>query len=335
VQPSDGGFAARAASILKIGLMAPEISVVIPTHKRQDFLRRALDSVHAATKKAKLDDSTVEIIVVDDGHDKDTETVCEQANGPQLPPVIYAKGSGVGPAKSRNQGTYAARGKYIFFLDDDDQFLPNRFDRCLELLRSGRYDAVLEKTLRIPMEGSGREPFLTGPADIIAVDPFTYLFVGGDESHITPGATSFTKDIFLRLGRIDERICHGEDGEFLLRVCAGGRVALVGGEPVAITIIHGDNMSRPDRQRYWHNIKALKYLIKNLKKIGCHDRVPFVKQFAAGKFDYTLSQLRFEEPRYFGRLSEGAKALFYYPLECLTLNNLRTICVFLVRSRVR
>ena len=35
------------------------------------------------------------------------------------------------------------------------------------------------------------------------------------------------------------------------------------------------------------------------------------------------------------RLKEGMLALFHYPVDCLTLNNLKSIYVFLVRSSRR
>ena len=313
--------------------MHTEASVVIPTYKRPAFLRQALESVYRAAKSACLEGRALEIVVVDDGHCNELQEISETAKNTQPYSITYLRtnaGPGAGPAKARNQGVFSAGGDYIFLLDDDDQFLADRFHRSLSLLRSGQYDAVLERTLRVYADEAGL-PYETGPADGITVDAFTYLITGDEGSHITPGATCFTKKIFVKLAGYDEALQQGEDGEFLLRLCAAGRVALRAGQPVALTTIHKHNTSRPENRKYWHNIEALRHLYRNLRRMGASKEVAVVKKCVSGKLDYLLTRIKVEELRYFERLRSGAITLLHYPVDCLTWNNLKSIYVFFVR----
>lgn len=92
-------------------------TVIIPTHKRQLLLRRALESIRAQT----LPDA-VEIIVVSDVIDGATDAACAEL----LPATgIYVRRNGLaGPSASRNLGLSLASGRHVLFLDDDDAWHP-------------------------------------------------------------------------------------------------------------------------------------------------------------------------------------------------------------------
>jgi glycosyltransferase involved in cell wall biosynthesis len=94
---------------------APLFSVIVPTRDRAAMLPRAVCSVLAQS----LPD--FELIVVDDGSVKPC--------GDDLPRDarirILRNASSLGVAHARNMGIQAARGKYISFLDDDDEYLPS------------------------------------------------------------------------------------------------------------------------------------------------------------------------------------------------------------------
>lgn len=98
--------------------MSLRISVVIPTYRRPDLLERCLQAVTSQS----LDPSAYEVIVVDDGHTRDTRDVvarfARECQG--RPEVRYLRSQGTrGPAGARNRGWEAARGELIAFTDDD------------------------------------------------------------------------------------------------------------------------------------------------------------------------------------------------------------------------
>jgi glycosyltransferase involved in cell wall biosynthesis len=101
----------------------PLISVVIPTLRRPQLLLRALESVFAQTHR------DMEIIVVVDGPDPETTAVLLSISDARLRVVENAKS--LTAAGARNIGVARARGKWIAFLDDDDEWLPQKLERQL------------------------------------------------------------------------------------------------------------------------------------------------------------------------------------------------------------
>lgn len=83
------------------------VTVVITTHDRGDDLLAAIESVRAQTH------AQTEILVVDDGSNPPVVGL-----GPGVRLVTHQQSRGV--CAARNSGVAAARGHYVFFLDDDD-----------------------------------------------------------------------------------------------------------------------------------------------------------------------------------------------------------------------
>jgi glycosyltransferase involved in cell wall biosynthesis len=97
----------------------PRTSVVIPTHNRPELLGTAITSV------LKQTDQNFEIVVVDDGSPDDrTERVVRASGDPRLIYIRLPAQRGV--AAARNAGIAGARGSYIAFLDDDDEWSPDK-----------------------------------------------------------------------------------------------------------------------------------------------------------------------------------------------------------------
>ena len=109
--------------------MIEKVSVIIPTHNRPHFLARAVESVLAQTYH------NVEAVVVDDnapGSSARKRTADVMRRFRNNSRVIYVQGDhplGGGPA--RNLGIEKARGTYITFLDDDDEYLPLKVETQL------------------------------------------------------------------------------------------------------------------------------------------------------------------------------------------------------------
>ncbi len=101
----------------------PTVSVVIPTRARSEVVRRA---VHSALTQTLRD---IEVIVVVDGVDPATVAVLKEIPDPRL--VIAPLPQPVGAAEARNIAVQRARGAWIAFLDDDDEWLPEKLERQL------------------------------------------------------------------------------------------------------------------------------------------------------------------------------------------------------------
>ena len=315
------------------------ISVIIPTCGRSESLRQSIRSTGQAAYSAKLSDDELEVVVVDDGYSAETSRLvgdelirsgligrCQRSPG----------GPSAGPAVARHHGICSAQGGLIYLLDDDDQFLPNRFQKSVGLLGSGNSDVVFERSPRCYDDGSGRASYVTGPFESNLL-PFEFLIAGGGPSHVTPAATAFRKSTYLACGGYDPRLRHyGEDGELLLRLCLYGRVAMLAGDPVCRISIHSSNTSRPANRDYWQNMVSLGTLHRKVRRDK--ERWPEAYRFlrdggvVSGKLDFCLSQVRSESRTYAERLRRGLRVIQYFPLDCLRWNNLRTIGVWLTKG---
>jgi len=97
------------------------VSVVIPTLRRPKLVLRAINSVLDQTHK------DIEVIVVVDGPDPDTEVSVGSVVDTRLRVIVNPMSLGAGGA--RNVGVDCARGEWIAFLDDDDEWLPQKLER--------------------------------------------------------------------------------------------------------------------------------------------------------------------------------------------------------------
>ncbi len=105
----------------------PTVSVVIPTYNRADLLPRALDSIIAQSVQ------DWEILLVDDGSTDETTSLAQTYKQRLGERMVYIRQVKTGCCRARNRGIEAARGRFLAFLDSDDEFLPNKLERQLTL----------------------------------------------------------------------------------------------------------------------------------------------------------------------------------------------------------
>lgn len=316
----------------------PEITVVIPTHKRRDFLERAVGSVCTAAEAGKLAASALEIIVADDGHTDDTRALCERLAKSIPHRLRYLRtphGPSLGPGAGRNAGIADARGQFIFFLDDDDEFLPNRFEVCLPLLRSGEWDGICEHTIRVYADGS-KPSFVTGPPAELPQGPdgpFLHIMDCQECHHITPNATAYRAEFIRRLGGFASAVRYGQDGDFLVRASVLGRLKLISGSPVARTWIHDDNHTRVDRRREHYNVIALRHCYRALDPVKHAMHRGIVLNVMRGKLDQAMTRLRQGPDSYSDRVKKAAQVIWHFPVDCLNWQNIKSIGVCLLKPR--
>lgn len=105
---------------------SPLVSVVIPTHYRNDHLNQALQSVLNQTY------DPIEIIVVDDSGESHAATVVDAY--PDISYIAHERNQGAQIA--RTNGIRRARGKYVNLLDDDDRMQENKLEKQVALIES-------------------------------------------------------------------------------------------------------------------------------------------------------------------------------------------------------
>ncbi len=106
----------------------PLVSVVITTYNRPALFKKALKSVLEQTY------TKIEVIVVEDGSIGDIESWLRDNNMNHVKYFRHDKNQGLSAA--RNTGWKLAKGEYVAFLDDDDEWLPERIELGVKVAES-------------------------------------------------------------------------------------------------------------------------------------------------------------------------------------------------------
>ena len=224
-----------------MGVMAPRLSVVIPTHHTRELTLRCLDALQACPPES------AEIIVVDDGStDGTAEAIRSRHPAVKLVSLTPSRGF----AAAANRGAGEANSNLLFLLNSDTEVEPATLSRLLAAFDGNPRLGVAGAELRCP---DGRPQWSAGPAPT----PL-WLFAlasgivralerlpgyrrlrpeGGARDRVEwvcGAAMAVRRDAWLAVGGFDERFhCYCQDLDLCLRVrAAGWRVAVVAGARV-------------------------------------------------------------------------------------------------------
>ena len=200
----------------------PVVSTIIGTRARPKLVLRAVDSV---LRQTFVD---LELIVVVDGPDPETEAVLSLVRDPRLTVIVNPRN--IGCAASRMVGVKAARGQWVAFLDDDDEWLPTKLEVQLGeamLVPPSERDRVvfnclshivspLGDTIRPKVPYDNRQPF-----DVWLFDRTKISNGSGFQASSIFASTSLVRSLGFR-----PQAAH-EDWDFVLRAIAQRNVRLV------------------------------------------------------------------------------------------------------------
>lgn len=198
--------------------MSPLVSVIIPTFNRAGLLQRAIESVREQTYQ------NLEIIVVDDASTDDTMQVVANIKDNRIRYVRHTCNRGGSAA--RNTGIHEATGDYIAFLDDDDEWEPQKTEEQLRALE--HFDVVLctsnesgatvgecKAKSSIDLEDLRAGRFTAGGTGILMARSYVLRLLQFDES--LPRCQDW--DLFIRIG---QRFPIGYLNRALVRYNEGG-----------------------------------------------------------------------------------------------------------------
>lgn len=103
----------------------PVVSIIVPTYNREGYIERTICSVKSQTFE------DYEIIVVDDASiDNTVDVVKNAAKSERRIKLIQSERNG-GVSAARNLGLKSATGKYVLFLDSDDEVYETAIDKLI------------------------------------------------------------------------------------------------------------------------------------------------------------------------------------------------------------
>jgi len=185
------------------------VSIIIPAYNAEKYIARAIKSALNQTYK------DIEVIVVDDGSTDRTAEIVKSFQDPRVR-YIYQENQNVGVA--RNNGIKESRGKYITFLDADDEYLPEKVEKQVKFLKENpQYQAVYCDTLQFYSDAPDK--FLKSIEYHPSGDIFEALL---HSSLINLNSFMATKELLLKVGMFDPRPNFPEDWELWLRIAKAG-----------------------------------------------------------------------------------------------------------------
>lgn len=219
-----------------------KISIVIPTFGRALNLKRAIDSCLNQTYR------NIEIIVVDDNnpmseHRKQTSTIMKELYSSNRLVKYICHERNKNGAAARNTGIENSSGDYISFLDDDDEFLPDKLNRQVSILNNSSTEATYTRCYKYV---NGIKVYET---KYIESDNSKLIYdIFCQSIEINSSGLLCTKNLLNELKGFDDSFNRNQDYEFLLRVLRRHKLACID-EP--LYIMHIDSSSNQlDFKRY-------------------------------------------------------------------------------------
>lgn len=188
----------------------PSAAVVIPTYNRSTLLRRTLAAL------AEVDyDTDVQIVVVDDGSDRDhaaANRAAAEATG-----VQYIDQPNAGPATARNRGVAVTQSALVLFLDDDCAPAPDWLRRLADaFVKADGSLGGLGGAVKSQPPHNWVSRFCAAAEYSTGVQP---EFTNADTAN-----ACFPRHVLEEVGGFDERFRHagGEDPDLSRRIREAG-----------------------------------------------------------------------------------------------------------------
>lgn len=204
------------------------VSIIIPAFNRAQFLTLAVESVVHQTYP------DWELIIADDGSDEETQRYLRGIASPSVR-IVWLPHSG-NPSLVRNAAAAAASGRYLAFLDSDDEWSPQKLERQLTALAE-RPRCRWSYTACRHIDESGRLiPKKSPPPP--APEGWIFRQLLTLEIGIAMPTVIVERSLFEEVGGFDEQQLFGEFHDLCLRLALAGEVVVVREQLCAVRVHH-------------------------------------------------------------------------------------------------
>jgi GT2 family glycosyltransferase len=187
-----------AAPLPQVGPGEPLVSVIMPTWNRREEVIKAIRSVKAQTLQ------NWELLVVDDGSTDGTASAIESiATDPR---VRLLRQEHRGAAAARNLGNESAHGRYVAWLDSDNEWLPHRLHAAIAAMDGLGHEAAYVAMAMADDTKVGYRALDAG-RDVLAL-----------QNNIDLNSLIVTRSLLGRVGSFDESLQRTVDYDLVLRL---------------------------------------------------------------------------------------------------------------------
>ena len=262
------------------------ISAIIPVYNRETVIQRAIMSVINQTIK------DWEIIIWDDGSSDNTVEKVKEINDSRIR-IYSAPNRGV--AGARNQAVAKAQGEWIAFLDSDDEWLPEKLEKQIEVVRKKpEIDLVFCSAKKAMGDELEMKPTIS--REFLEDMDLSLTMIAPDCLEITRNLAEnvfnfalsiqsvlIKKTLFDSVGGFNESLRNSEDREFWWRVILGGAKVAVITKPLVRIHRSEEHLSAYSKTYLEHHLYCHKLMIETAKQKGRQDLVPMIEKRWKGK----------------------------------------------------
>lgn len=248
----------------------PCFSVITPTYKRSELLKRNISSLQNQTF------GDYEHIIVDDACDSATSDMVSQINDPRIIYVSHPMRQGA--AASYNTGIKNSRGDFILFLDDDDEYLPAFLEKVKERFSE-------EKNLDFIWTGIARIKDSDTKESLICNLKWPSKFDNREQALMAATSIGNGFGLCIRrkciesIGLYDEGLIVGSDTDYLFRIAENNYFETI---PEILVKIHQHGYSQlTDRSNDTERISGKEIILKRYDYLlNKHPRLYFTHYHA-------------------------------------------------------
>jgi len=221
----------------------PKVSIIIPTYNRVNVITRAIKSVLGQTYQ------NFELIVVDDGSNDNTGKKVKNFNDSRINYICHEENKGGSAA--RNTGIQVAKGEYIAFLDSDDEWLPQKIEKQVEILDKDEGIGAVFTDRKIMPSGRIKKIKLPKNKKKQLKKIYRKNFLGGCS------VVMVRKRVFSKIGMFDINLPSSQDFDMWIRLLIYYNIEVLN---EVLVIIHC-----PSSKRITKNIDAKERTLNILK----------------------------------------------------------------------
>lgn len=177
------------------------VSIIIPLYNGAATIVRTLDSVKNQTYK------DFEIIIVNDGSiDNSAKVVEEYKNKNSGLKITFINKNNGGVSSARNEGMKTSKGELIAFLDSDDEWLPPKLEKQLNVFKKNTSIDFLAATISDPKDK------IIGELKIINLRMLIF------KNYFQPSTVIMKRKVYDTVGDFNEFQRYAEEGNYFIRV---------------------------------------------------------------------------------------------------------------------
>lgn len=251
----------------------PTISCIIATRNRKNLVDRAIQSVLNQTYPCR------QLIIIDDASSDNTFDYLKNTYNNQKIKILK-NSTPLGPAATRNIGIEKAFGEYISFIDDDDEWLPEKIERQIILTYKG-YEFVTMTRANYMISDRSKCQIYGPKLDKVRLKD---LFRRNVIINVSP----LIKTSFMKKVKFDENLWCGEDYDAWIRLLETGIKTINLNSP--LVILHKANETTLNQNRKNKYYGRQQIYMKHKKQMTNSEKMWFIM--------LTILKLIIPDPRF-------------------------------------